>query len=87
MAFVYTAQTGLNYRKLSKGSITKEEFWKRMRLNSVKAIGSMAGGTGGATAGFALGTVIFPGVGSIIGAVIGGVAGGYTGEKITTKAY
>lgn len=79
MGLMYTAQTGINYRKYRKGRINKKEFWKRMKLNSANAVGGMAGGTGGAAAGFALGTVIFPGVGSVIGAVFGGIAGGYGG--------
>eukprot|EP00349_Pseudokeronopsis_sp_Brazil_P012232 CAMPEP_0202980126 /NCGR_PEP_ID=MMETSP1396-20130829/86112_1 /ASSEMBLY_ACC=CAM_ASM_000872 /TAXON_ID= /ORGANISM="Pseudokeronopsis sp., Strain Brazil" /LENGTH=186 /DNA_ID=CAMNT_0049719909 /DNA_START=16 /DNA_END=576 /DNA_ORIENTATION=+ len=83
----YTAQTGLNYRRLKKGDITKKEFWRRMKLNSVVAVSSLAVGTGGAAAGFAIGSMILPGLGSIIGAVIGGVAGGIAGERISTKFY
>lgn len=87
MAFVYTAQTGLNYRRLKKGEIDKKEFWHRMKLNSVTTVGSMAVGSGGAAAGFAVGTFLFPGVGSIVGAVVGGIAGGFAGEKWSAKAY
>ena len=87
MAFVYTAQTGLNYRRLKKGQIDKKEFWHRMRLNSVTTVGSLAVGSGGAAAGFALGTVLLPGVGSIVGAVVGGIAGGFAGERWSAKAY
>ena len=87
MAFVYTAQTGLNYRRYKKGKIDKKEFWHRMKLNSVTTVGSMAVGSGGAAAGFAVGTLIFPGVGSIVGAVVGGLAGGFAGEKWSAKAY
>ncbi len=83
----YTAQTGINYRRYKKGVIDKKEFWRRLKLNSVTTVGSLAGGSGGAAAGFALGSLIFPGVGSIIGAVVGGVAGGIAGEKISAKAY
>ncbi len=87
MAFIYTAQTGLNYRRYKKGQINKKEFWHRMRINSVTTVGSLAVGSGGAAAGFALGTAIFPGVGSIVGAVVGGIAGGYAGERMSAKAY
>ena len=86
-AFVYTAQTGLNYRKYKKGKIDKKEFWRRAKLGSFTTIGSIAGGAGGLAAGFAIGTALFPGVGTIIGAVAGGIAGGLIGEKITAKAY
>jgi outer membrane lipoprotein SlyB len=87
MAFIYTAQTGLNYRRLRKGEIDKKEFWHRMRVNSVTTVGSMAVGSGGAAAGFAVGTLLFPGVGSIVGAVVGGIAGGFAGEKWGAQAY
>ena len=87
VGFIYTAQTGLNYRHLKKGQIDKKEFWHRMRLNSVTTVGSLAVGSGGAAAGFALGTVLFPGIGSIVGAVVGGIAGGYAGERWSAKAY
>jgi outer membrane lipoprotein SlyB len=87
MGFIYTAQTGLNYRRYKKGEIDKKEFWHRMKLNSVTTVGSLAVGSGGAAAGFALGTAIFPGIGSIVGAVVGGIAGGFAGEKWSAKAY
>jgi hypothetical protein len=35
MAFVYTANAGLNYRRYKKGAIDKGEFWHRMKINSV----------------------------------------------------
>ena len=85
--FMYTAQTGLNYRRYKKGKIDKKEFWKRVKMGSVTTVGGVVGGTGGAAAGFAIGTLILPGIGSIIGAVAGGIAGGMTGEKISAKAY
>lgn len=87
VAFIYTAQTGLNYRRLSKGEIDKKEFWRRTKLNSVTTVASLAGGAGGAAAGFALGTAIFPGIGTIVGTVVGGLAGGFFGEKASSKAY
>ena len=87
MAFVYTAKTGLNYRKYKKGQINKTEFWHRVKLNSVTQISSTAVGSGGAAAGFALGTFFFPGVGSIVGTVVGGIAGGFAGERLSAKIY
>ena len=87
MAFIYTAQTGLNYRRYKKGKIDKKEFWRRLKLNSVTTVGSMAVGSGGAAAGFAVGTMIFPGVGSVVGAVVGGLASGFAGEKWSAKAF
>jgi len=83
----YTAQTGVNYRRMKTGTITKKEFWRRVKMNSVTAVSSLAVGTGGAAAGFAIGSFLFPGVGSIIGAVVGGIAGGIAGEKLSTKFY
>lgn len=87
VAFIYTAQTGLNYRRLKKGDISKKEFWRRVKLNSITTVSSIAGGSGGAAAGFALGTALFPGIGSMVGAVVGGIAGGIAGEKLSAKAY
>lgn len=83
VGLIYTAQTGLNYRRYKKGLINKSELWKRIKMNSVTTIASIAGGSGGAAAGFAIGSAIMPGAGSIIGAVLGGVAGGFAGEKIS----
>ena len=85
MGIVFTAKIGLNYRKLKKNEISKSEFWKRMRVNSVSTVGGLAVGTGGAAAGFFLGTLIIPGVGSIVGAVVGGLVGGIAGEKLSMK--
>ncbi|CDW71096.1 UNKNOWN [Stylonychia lemnae] len=87
VAFVYTAQTGLNYRRYKKGNITKKEFWSRVKINSVTTVSSVAVGSGGAAAGFAIGTAMFPGIGSIIGSVMGGIIGGFAGEKLSAKAY
>ena len=87
LAFVYTAQSGLNYRKYKKGKIPKKEFHRRMKLSSFTMIGGLAGGSGGAAAGFAVGSLVFPGVGSIVGSVVGGIAGGVFGSKVSGKAY
>lgn len=77
----------MNYRRYKKGDITKKEFWRRIKLNSVTTVSSLAAGSGGAAAGFAIGTAMFPGIGSIVGAVVGGIAGGFAGEKLSAKAY
>ena len=87
MAFVYTANAGLNYRRYKKGTIDKGEFWHRMKINSVTQLSSAAVGSGGAAAGFAIGTFFMPGLGSVLGAVFGGIAGGLVGEKISAKVY
>jgi len=86
-AFVYTAHTGLDYRRYKKGTINKEELIKRMKTNSVATLGGVTGGIGGSAAGFAIGTVLFPGVGSVVGTIIGGMGGGMLGSHFSTKAY
>ncbi len=83
---IFTAKTGLNYRKLKKGEISKKEFWKNFRRNGAGLVGGIAGGSGGAAAGFAIGTALFPGVGSILGTIAGGVAGAIGGEKLSMIA-
>lgn len=87
MAFVYTAQAGLNYRRYKTGVIDKSEFWHRLKLNSVTQISSAAVGSGGAAAGFAIGTFFMPGLGSVLGTVVGGITGGLFGERISAKVY
>lgn len=76
---MYTAQTGLNYRRFKKGKIDKKELKKRIKMNSITTVGGLAGSTGGAAAGFAIGTVMLPGLGSILGTIVGGIGGGIAG--------
>jgi len=82
-AVVYTAETGLNYRKYRQGKIDKKTFWRKTRVHTASTLGGVAGGIGGAAAGFALGTLIFPGVGSLIGSLAGGIAGGMGASAIS----
>jgi hypothetical protein len=84
---VYTAETGVNYKKLKRGQISKDEFWKRTKVRAAGTFGGIAGGTGGTVAGFTMGTMIFPGVGSVVGAVMGGFAGGVAGDLFVAKFY
>jgi outer membrane lipoprotein SlyB len=87
LGFLYTAETGLNYRRYKKGRIDKNEFWERIKKNSLATIGGIAGGAGGTAAGFAIGTMILPGLGSAVGAISGGILGGLAGEKVVSKSY
>ena len=78
-ACIYTAQTGINYRKYKKGQITKKEFKRRAELGAVTVIGGLTGATAGSAVGFAIGTIGGP-IGQIIGIIIGGIAGGIGGR-------
>lgn len=84
---VYSAETGVNYRKLQKGRISEEEFKKRSQERAAGTIGGIAGGSSGAVAGFYIGSMIMPGVGSVIGGVIGGLTGGFYGDSLATEMY
>ena len=55
-ASIYTAQTGINYRKFKKGLISKKEFKRRSELGAVTVIGGLTGATAGSAIGFAIGT-------------------------------
>jgi len=44
---VYTAQTGINYRKYKKGLIEYDEFKQRVKKGAFATTGSMIGSTGG----------------------------------------
>ena len=52
---IFTAQTGVNYRKFKKGMISKKEFKQRTRKNGVRQTGSVVGGSVGAGTGFLVG--------------------------------
>ena len=49
---VYSAQTGLDYRKYKKGLISKAEFKKRTTSGAFATTGSILGATGGMVGGF-----------------------------------
>lgn len=72
---MYTAQTGINYRKYKQGKIDKKQFEYSTKIGAVETIGGIGGASGGAALGFAIGSVgAVPG--AIIGTVIGGIIGG-----------
>jgi hypothetical protein len=56
-ATVYTAQTGINYKKYKAGKITKKEFKRRAELGAVTLSGGLVGATAGAGVGFMIGSV------------------------------
>lgn len=91
VGFVLVAQTGIDYRKLRKGLITKREFYRNARTRTVMSLVGLATGAAGASIGFAVGTIIFPGLGSAVGAVIGtmlgGIGGSTVGRNVSAKAY
>ena len=83
---LYSAQTGLNYRKLRKGQMTESQFKRSMRIGAYRLAGGIAGGTGGAAVGFAVGAFAGP-VGAIVGTVVGGIYGGFKGQKFGHEHY
>ena len=52
---IFSAQTGIDYRKMKKGEITKAEFKQRTKKNTFTTTGSMIGTTGGMVGGFLAG--------------------------------
>lgn len=86
VGIVFTAQTGINYRKYKKGIISKEEYSRTTKMNAAGAAGGLTGASAGASTGFVLGSVV-PVVGSIIGTIGGAIVGGIMGKKYTNKAY
>ena len=49
---VFSAQTGLDFRKYKKGEISKDEFKKRTKRGAFATTGSLVGTTGGMVGGF-----------------------------------
>ena len=90
-AFVLTAKTGIDYRKLRRGQIDKREFARRFRTNTVTGVFSICCAIAGGTAGFCIGTVIVPGFGSVVGGTVGTLVGaitvGFMARKVSTKGY
>ena len=86
---IFSAQTGLDYRKYKKGEITKDEFKTRTKKGAFRTTGSLVGTTTGMVGGFFAGQLLIPVpvVGGIIGTVVGGFAGGLTGAKVSIKLY
>ena len=87
LAFVYMAESGLNYRRYIRGDISPTEFWTSTSLISLTTAEGLLGGAGGVAIGFALGTMLMPGVGGLIGSVVGGLAGGFAGDKLMLRSY
>ena len=52
---IFSAQTGLDYRKYKKGEISKDEFKKRTKRGAFATTGGMVGTTGGMVGGFLVG--------------------------------
>lgn len=86
---VFTAQTGINFRKYKKGIISKKEFKKRTKKNGIRQTGSVVGSTTGVIAGFFIGQILipFPVVGGVIGTIVGGTVGGVLGARAANKLY
>ena len=87
MAFIYTAKTGLNYRKYKRGKMSKEDFINWFKKHTVETIGSLMGGGLGSALGFFGGSLIMPGVGSAVGAIAGGIAGTLYTAKLLNFAF
>ena len=85
VGLVYVAETGINYRRMKRGEISKDEFKKRVKQGAVGTVGGLAAASAGAALGFVIGSALFPVVGSIVGVLLGGVIGGVTGKKISVK--
>lgn len=86
---LFSAQTGIEYRKYKRGEMTKDEFKKSTKKGAIMTSGSLVGSTGGMVGGFFAGQLLIPipVVGGIIGAFAGGFAGGMTGAKVSLKWY
>lgn len=85
VGLVYVAETGINYRRMKRGEITKEEFKKRVKQGAVGTVGGLACASAGAALGFVIGSALFPVVGSIVGVLLGGVLGGIAGKKLSVR--
>ena len=86
MGIIYIAETTYNYRELSRGNITNEEFKKRQIIGAVAKVSSILGTSIGGACGFLVGSAIMPGIGSIIGVVLGGITASFALRAITERA-
>ena len=82
---VFIAEAGINYRRMKKGFISREEFKLRMKQNAVGTVGGLACASAGGAIGFLIGSAIAPGVGSAIGVFVGCIAGGISGKRLSEK--
>jgi uncharacterized membrane protein len=87
LAFVYIADSGLNYRRYKEGKISPQKFWTQTSLLSLTTIEGLAGGAGGLALGFTIGSILMPGLGSLIGSLVGAVAGEYVGDRFMLQQY
>lgn len=55
VGMIFSAQTGLNYRKFKKGEINRDEFKTRLRRGAFTTTGNLAGSTSGMVGGFFFG--------------------------------
>ena len=79
VGFVTAAKCGVDYRKMKKGELTKEQFGINAKKYTMMGAGSVIGSITGMAGGFAVGSLVFPGIGSIVGAVVGAIGGGIAG--------
>ena len=86
MGIIYIAETTYNYRELSRGTITNEEFKKRQVIGAVAKVSTILGTSIGGATGFLVGSAIAPGIGSILGVVLGGLTGSFVLRAITASA-
>ena len=86
---IYSAQTGIDYRKFKKGLITHDEFKTRAKRGAFASTGGVLGSAGGMVGGFFVGQALIPipVVGGVIGTFAGGMAGGLGGAKVSIKLY
>jgi surface antigen len=82
---IFIAETGINFRQLKKGKISKKEFNDRLKQGAVGTVGGLACASAGGAVGFLIGSSIFPVVGSVIGVFVGCIAGGITGKRLSLK--
>lgn len=86
---IFSAQTGINYRKYKKGIISRKEFKRRTKRSGVRQTGTVIGSSTGAAGGFIVGQLLIPlpVVGGIIGTVVGGTIGGIIGDRTSMNLY
>ena len=89
VGIAFSAQTGVDYRRLKRGDITRKEFKSRMKRGAYSSTGNIVGGASGMVGGFVLGQMLIPlpVLGGVIGTVVGGIFGTITGVKVAVKMY
>lgn len=86
---IYSAQTGIDYRKYKNGKMTHDQFKKKAKRGAFASTGGVLGSAGGMVGGFFAGQLLIPVpvVGGVVGTFAGAMAGGITGAKISIKLY